>query len=542
VDNYIPFVSEEPPRRRRRPGPILVTAAGMAALLTIGAFAISALVGGGGSDSPEGAVRQLAEAVSHEDALAAADVLAPGEVRSLHGTVEAAIHKAAELHAVDASAAPLRGVDFSVNDLQLSSERLGDDVVKVRIDRGHMSARTERRLLSALLQKVVPEDSDGVRTVDLARLAHNEPTFLVTVRRDGKWYVSVAGTILEYVRMNENGPSPDFASPPPGTLGADSPDAAVQDGLHAIASRNWDRLLVLVSPEEAPLYAYRATLDRSIGDSQSTFTVDQLTTSSVVDGDVAHVTVHALGSTDSGPWSWDGGCITGTSDGERQTICVPARFSLIRLFFGYESQPEPGAPSEITVIRRDGRWFVSPVGTALDVLDVWIQRFDQRTLYSLLNLSYLLPPDGAITLGRALRIPASDDVDHVYALAGHADERIVARLDTATTRQDVLGAGEVSVFGPDDKPVAEDVLFDGEPVVLPRDGTYTVVAHVYAPGDATLTIWDEASAPRGVFHPPESDIYGGDAGLGSNTGVEQCTRDPLGLGETCSSSSVTTAP
>jgi hypothetical protein len=232
----------------------------------------------------------------------------------------------------------------------------------------------------------------------------------------------------------------------------------------------------------------------------------------------------------------------GNLGAEQQTICVPARFSLIRLLFGYESQPEPGAPSQITVTRRDGRWFVSPVGTALDVLDVWIQRFDQRTLYSLLNLSYLLPPDGAITLGRPLRITASDDVDHVYTLEGHAGERIVARFDTATTRQDVLGAGEVSVFGPDDKPVTEDVLFDGEPVVLPRDGTYKIVAHVYAPGDATLTIWDEASAPRGALRRPESDIYGGDAGIGSNTGVEQCTRDPLGFGETCSSSSMTTAP
>jgi hypothetical protein len=195
----------------------------------------------------------------------------------------------------------------------------------------------------------------------------------------------------------------------------------------------------------------------------------------------------------------------------------------------------------VTVIRRDGRWFVSPVGTALDVLDLWIQRFDQRTLYSIFNLSYLLPPEGSVTLGQKLQIGPSEDVDHVYTLEVHAGERIVGRLDTATPRRDGFGSGDLSIYGPDDQPVTEDLLFEGEPVRLPSDGRYKVVVHVYVTDEVMLTLWDAAHAPADVLHQPASDIYGGDSGPGSNSPTEQCTRDPLGLGETCSSSA-TVAP
>ncbi len=74
--------------RRRRPLGSMIAAAGVAALLFVGALAVSAVVGsGGGAGSPERAVRQLADAISHEDPLAAADVLAPDEVRSFDGTI-----------------------------------------------------------------------------------------------------------------------------------------------------------------------------------------------------------------------------------------------------------------------------------------------------------------------------------------------------------------------------------------------------------------------------------------------------------------------
>ena len=61
---------------------------GAAALVGVGALAVTALFGSGGAGSPEGAVRQLADAVAHKDPLAAVDVLVPTEVRSMRQTVK----------------------------------------------------------------------------------------------------------------------------------------------------------------------------------------------------------------------------------------------------------------------------------------------------------------------------------------------------------------------------------------------------------------------------------------------------------------------
>ena len=141
------------PRKPRRFG-ALVTAGGVAASLFVGVLAIGSLTGsGGGANSPEGAVRQLADAVSHEDALAAADVLAPEEVRSLKDTVDKAAKKAQELQLAESASVPLTGLDLSVDGLDLSTESLANGYVKVTVVGGTISAHTDNAKFSPLLQR-----------------------------------------------------------------------------------------------------------------------------------------------------------------------------------------------------------------------------------------------------------------------------------------------------------------------------------------------------------------------------------------------------
>ena len=68
---------------------------------------------------------------------------------------------------------------------------------------------------------------------------------------------------------------------------------------------------------------------------------------------------------------------------------------------------DTSGPVSIEVVREDGRWFVSPVTTALDLLDSTIEHIDQRTVYTLLGLAYELPPDGTITLDQPFQVPAT---------------------------------------------------------------------------------------------------------------------------------------
>src|SRR5258708_1400374 len=198
IDDDLPIVTLEPRIRRRRRFGSLVASAGIAALIGVGALAVTAMFGSGGAGSPEGAVRQLADAVTHKDALAAVDVLVPSEVRSMRQTVKHATDRAAELHIVDEASQPLAGVELSVNHLELKTEPLADGYAKVVITSGEISERKHRAQPSALLQKAFRNGVDGQGTSDLATLAANAnlPTFVVVVRQDGGWYVSPAYTAL----------------------------------------------------------------------------------------------------------------------------------------------------------------------------------------------------------------------------------------------------------------------------------------------------------------------------------------------------------
>jgi hypothetical protein len=509
----IPFVTTEPVARpRRRPFGSMVAAAGVAALVLVGAFAVSAVVGGGGgSSSAEGAVRRLADALSHEDPLAAADVLAPDEVRSLHGTLDDAAKKAQELQLVQTAGAPLAGVDFNVDGLKLSTESLGDGYAKVTVDAGTFTASTQKAKFSALMQKVLRNTDDNSAQSDLAKLFadKNLPTFLVVVRRDGNWYVSAAYTVLEYVREEQQLPAADFGSGERNisTLGADSPDAAVQDSMRALQRNDWSKLMTMVSPSEIPVYDYRDAITALIhkrDDGQSAgpstnFTIDSMTTNAQVDGDTAKVTLKASGTTDSGKWSLDGGCFTPPGGGTPAITCGGG--GMLGLLATPYSSLSPS--SQFTVVKQDGRWFVSPVGTVLDVVDQWIKQLDRRTLYNLLGVPNQLPPDGSLTLGKPVVLNAANQYVQILSFDGHKGEKLLGLGSSANSPVSALGsdsaATTVRAFAPDGSEMYEAPgLLSGQPLILPADGKDTFVLTAYAfagGGDATITVWDAADAP-----------------------------------------------
>jgi hypothetical protein len=540
----IPLVASEPVAQRQSFSS-MIAAAGVAALVLVGTFAVGAVVGSGGAGSAEGAVRRLADAASHEDALAAADVLAPEEVLSLHGTLDHAARKAAELKLVQTASAPLAGVDFNIHGLHLSTESLGNGYAKVTVDAGTFTAATHKAQFSPLMQKVLRDSEDNSSESDLAKLASSDdlPTFVVAVRRDGRWYVSAAYTVLEYIREYNRVPAADFSSGERtiSTLGADSPDAAVQDSMRALQREDWSTLMKMVPPSELPVYDYRDALttlaERNKAESdrsKSGFTIDSMSTSSQVSGNTAEVSLKASGTTDSGNWALDGGCFAGPND---EGFSFPCGGDPV--YLGLVGTPLSGLDreSKITVVKQDGRWFVSPMGTVLDVLDRFISQLDRRSLFTLLDVPNQIPPDGALTLGQPVVLHAGtiDGGTRVLTLHGHAGESLIGHAtskSTATSTSKRTSYYEnyppaiVRVFAPDGSELdqAADVL-DGQSINLPSDGTYTVVLQrsylSRGVGDVTVTIWDETDAPA--------------AARQSYRGGTSCTYTLLG--STCSSSS-----
>ena len=560
----IPFVTAEPVVRRRRPLGSMIAAAGVAALLLVGAFAVSAVVGDGGSSSAEGAVRRLADAISHEDPLAAADILAPDEVRSLPDTVSEIEKKAKEMELVQTAGAPLAGVDLNVDDLKLSTQSLGDGYAKVTVDSGSFTASTHKAQFSPLMQKVLHGSKDNSLQRNLATLAASKqlPTFVVAVRRGGHWYVSASYTVLEYVREWNQLPAADFGSGDRAvsTLGADSPDAAVQDSMRALERRDWGKLLTMVRPDEIPFYDYRAAFTElarrsDTGNSSSWFTIDAMTTSAQTDGDTSKVTLHASGKTSSGTWTVDGGCLapiggsessstsdssgagsspsvgSGATSGTLSTSSASARSTcdlgtpylyLSPLALPYEGL---GSGSQFTVVKQGGRWFVSPVGTVLDLLDNAITKLDRRSVYQALGIPEQLPPDGPLTLGQPVVLTKADHGPRVLTLAGKQGEQLLGLATTTPGTPEFQTAALVKVYGPDGAELDGDggVLF-AQPLTLPADGTYKIVVlgEYYASNaDVSVTLWNAADAPAAAKK--NRSFNSGNGTCTYTAGGESCT-------------------
>ena len=118
------------------------------------------------------------------------------------------------------------------------------------------------------------------------------------------------------------------------------------------------------------------------------------------------------------------------SSGSSTTLCLAGDlsgvvpFGLVYIGSDMNTASATGSVS-IEVVREGGRWFVSPVSTVLDALDASIDHVNERNLYPLIGLGYLLTPDAAITLDQPFTVTQSKDVAHVYSFDGTKGQQVV---------------------------------------------------------------------------------------------------------------------
>ncbi|MGN6695505.1 MAG: hypothetical protein ACTHN0_15110, partial [Aquihabitans sp.] len=229
-----------PSTKPRRPLTTVVLTA-MAGVLVVAAagFAVITLTEGDGADSAEEAVQDLFDAVDRQDAIGVAESLEPTERRILVDALQDTAKEAKrvdvaddrlDLHAVD-------GVDLKVQNVRMHATSLDDDTVAVDIDAGHISSRAQlsKMPIGAVVQEVIDRDADdGGRPDDEATdEIELTGTRIVAVKRGGSWYVSALYSLAEQIRLDLD-PAPAY---PSGSaipaVGADSPEAAVREGIAA---------------------------------------------------------------------------------------------------------------------------------------------------------------------------------------------------------------------------------------------------------------------------------------------------------------------
>jgi hypothetical protein len=253
-------LTDEPPATRR-PWPVLLGAVGLAVVLVVGGlwFALGALRNPGGADSPEEVVDEMVAALNDEDFITLAELLDPAERRSFATPLIEDI--APEFVRVgllsdDFDLAAFDGIDIEIADLEFEIVPTDHaDLFHARLTGGTTSASVTADELP--LDDVFLDELPAETTTESGDIEFDpDGPVLAIVDRDGRWYLSLWHTIGESARMAAGVDLPDLADLPV-AVGADSPEAAIEQMLEHVADLDLDGFMGMLDPEEADaLYRY----------------------------------------------------------------------------------------------------------------------------------------------------------------------------------------------------------------------------------------------------------------------------------------------
>jgi hypothetical protein len=262
-----------PPRRRLSPK-VAGLLVGVVALIGASVFAVTALDQPDGASSPEAAVHQLFDAISHRDALGVIESLPANERDVLR---QPAIDITQELQRLGILSSTFHldnvpGAQLSVDNLQLTSDDLGPGVVRVNVVGGTISGHSipselpigDR--LHAIMAKDFGNSSVSTKPSSFSNNLSDSHLRLVTVKDGGGWHVSLGYTIADAIHGDRSTP-PDFAAAP-APVGSATPDGAVRDLVSAATALDARRVVTLMAPDEdKALYAYASLFLPAVGSS-----------------------------------------------------------------------------------------------------------------------------------------------------------------------------------------------------------------------------------------------------------------------------------
>jgi hypothetical protein len=236
----------------------LLLAVGVVGLLVAGVFAALAIGGSSstsaGADTPEDAYQQLFDALANEDLIGAAEILLPAERETLVQPGFNIVDQLKRLEVLDPALdlANIAGVDLEYANVEFATTQLTEDIVGVRILGGTVSSSVDpqalplgRLILDRLPEGTIPVEIDS-------SLEAIDPTEdgLVAVRRDGKWYASLWYSVAEAARLDAGLPLPDPADAIR-PRGGSSAELAVEEMIRSAIDLDVRRIIELLPPGEA---------------------------------------------------------------------------------------------------------------------------------------------------------------------------------------------------------------------------------------------------------------------------------------------------
>ena len=200
-------------------------------------------------------------------------------------------------------------------------------------------------------------------------------------------------------------------------------------------------------------------------------------------------------------------------------------------FGGDESSDD--TPLHVTAVQRDGRWYISPVGTVLDIVDSVVSATTQDQIYALLGLYGEMSVDGTVTLGQPVQVstPLAKRLQ-VYTVDAHAGQHIVGEV-TPTSASDANPLDYISatVVQPDGTQTEDSYnLFQGPGLTLPVDGTYRIVLFAATSNPLSFTVYDAADAPPELLTRDNFGSTNGESCVQMQDGSTVCSSSGVGVG------------
>jgi hypothetical protein len=352
---------------------------GVLALLAGGVFGAFFLAGED-EGSPEEATRRMFDAIADEDVLGVLAAFAPSERDPYRDNLPEMVKQLQRLGILsdDASLSKVNGVDLEFKDLRFSTKPVGDGVAMVNVDGGTVTHRVvpSQLPLGDFLKDLIGEDLPTEPDVGSDDVVTDDPDseHVVTIKEDGRWYVSLHYSIAESWRAETGKPAPEFGHGLQ-ARGESSPEKAVESMLRAGAALDARRAIELLPPDEgrvlhdyAPLFLDDA--EQEAGQSGIKISISSLDLDAHRDGGHATVEVKRFALTfrsdeESGTMSFDGECLTlgGPDVPPNEGRYCPDDAEGPPIFTDIAGRlPTQG----LVAVERSGEWYVSPTRTVLE--------------------------------------------------------------------------------------------------------------------------------------------------------------------------------
>lgn len=473
---------------------------GVVALGVAGFVVLRLINPSGGASSPEDAVTELVAGLSDQDPVAALRMINPGEVEGLDELFNTATERLEEA-GVSGGGEILDAAEITVEGLEVDVEPMGEHAARVYIDGGVLAVSLdpetlpERFATVADLEKSRSWDIEltSILGMDGLELTEEQP-FLTVVEVDGRWYVSLLGTVGEYVADGTNNQGGDFDylagddEIKPDV--AEDPEDALSNTLDALSDNDVEGLIdSLPQNQWGVLRAYVDLAGDIMDDNAVSYTVDvgTLRTSVEEDGDTAKLTLDDVEMYTSGSAGDDygegsllinGDCLVVAGADE---TCISRRFTELT-----------GIDSYYVMLRREGEgWQVDPLGTLVSYAKQVLATIPEDVALRAYDLEGLIEPTAALASGETTSVKLGESGVGVATLSATKGQWI---------KVDLEGEVEANVFRPGRTRYGDWVGSEGGAVLASEDGDYRVVLEDWENGyeagsvDVTATLVEPVKA------------------------------------------------